>query len=37
LVVVWLLIAANIVTALIDSDRRKLYDRLAGTRVVVGG
>lgn len=37
LVVVWLLIAANIVTALLDADRRTLYDRLAGTRVVVGG
>ncbi len=33
LVLVWLLIAANVISALVDSEHRTIYDRLAGTRV----
>jgi len=34
LVLVWLIIAANILSLLIDARRRTLYDRLSATRVV---
>lgn len=37
LVVVWLLVGANLVAALLDSERRTLYDRFSGTRVVAAG
>jgi uncharacterized RDD family membrane protein YckC len=34
LVVVWALVGANVVAALVDPARRTLYDRLSSTRVV---
>ena len=34
LVLVWVLIGANLISALIGSRRRSLYDRLSGTHVV---
>jgi len=34
LVLVWLLVGGNIASVLLDPQRRALYDRIAGTRVV---
>jgi uncharacterized RDD family membrane protein YckC len=34
LVAVWGLVLANLVSALVDENRRTLYDRLSGTVVV---